>query len=161
MTTYAISKANGWAYASVKKRVRLLKDDSVPPPVAHRKMSKEDLANRKQHVRENPKTSCAKVAKATGVSSSWACRFLHRVWKKKAAKQIRTPRLTPDQKKTRLVYCQGMLMRLATSKGRRVRGKSVAPLDLSKVLFADEKAFRYEGLSGQWLTVTAKTLVSG
>ena len=119
-------------------------------PTKRRKVSAAKLEEEKEVILKTPKVSCKAVAKHLGCSKSWASRLMKSELKLKPLKVIKAPKLRGANRVKRKVYCARMLRRLKVGNGDRVFGKSPPALQLSNILFTDEKIFRYEhsGLGG-------------
>ena len=143
-SAYQIAKLTGWSYSSVKHKLSAMKASTEPLERKRRSVTTEALTSAKTSLQAKPKQSCKEVAKQVGCSRSYAWKLMHHELKMRPLKQVRQPRLTEANKAKRRIFATKMLRRLRVGEGRRSFGKEPPGLQLDRIMWVDEKIFRYE-----------------
>ena len=91
----------------------------------------------------SPKISIRGLGREVGLTRPTAYRLMRNHLQLKPLRLVVSQRLTHKNKAARLAFCKMMLTRLSL-KRCHLRGKGPQPLDLSQIIFTDEKLFRCE-----------------
>lgn len=148
-----IARKYGWRpdsckrwVAKLKRGEALRKERKGIKEWSHFKLTDEVVEKARHFVENDPKNaSVKKLAAHLGVGRTCARRCLKEKLWMKALKQVRVQKVSDGNKQKRLHFAEHTLARLAAVGGRmRMRGKTPPPLDLARLVFTDEKMFRFE-----------------
>ena len=138
-----------WSLERIKTKLKQLRrgapDESRP---LKRRRTSECLAEIETGVTETPRHTLSVLRRRSSLDMSrltlW--RALQEDLQLRCFKPVRAPRLTTENRMARLKFCRDVLQRVGVLS---IRGKRhLKPLDLTRVVFSDEKFFRcwnYQG----------------
>ena len=133
-----------WSLESIKTKLKHLRrgapDESRP---LKRRRTSEVLAEIETAVTETPRQTLSLLRRRSSLdmSRSTLWRALQQDLQARCFKPFRAPRLTVEDRLARLKFCRDVLQRAGVLS---VRGKRHSnPLDLTRVVFSDEKFFRW------------------
>ena len=133
-----------WSLESIKTKLKQLRrgapDESRP---LKRRRTSEVLVEIEAAVNETPRQTLSMLRRHSSVdmSRSTLWRALHEDLQARCFKFVRAPKLTAATRLARLNFCRDVLQRVGVLS---VRGKrQLKPLDLTRVVFSDEKFFRW------------------
>ena len=134
-----------WSLESIKTKLKQLRrgapDESRP---LKRRRTSEVLAEIEVPVTETPRQTLSVLGRHSSLdmSRSTLWRALHEDLQAGCFKPVRAPRLTAENRLARLNFCRDVLQRVGVLS---VRGKQhLKPLDLTRVVFSDEKVLPLE-----------------
>ena len=139
-----------WSLESIKTKLKQLRPGAPdqPRPLKWRRTT-EVLAEIEVAVTETPRQTLSVLRRHSSLdmSHSTLWRALHEDLQARCLKPVRAPRLTAENRLARLTFCRDVLQRVGVLSVRGIR--HLKPLDLTRVVFSDEKFFRwnYIGLS--------------
>ena len=132
----------GWSLESIKKKLKQVRRGAPdqPRPLKRRRTS-EVLAEIETAVTGTPRQTLSVLRRHSSLdmSRSTLWRALHEDLQARCFKPVRAPRLTAENRLARLNFCSDVLQRVGVLS---IRGKRyLKPLDLTRVVFFDEKFF--------------------